>query len=49
MLPSDMRKFGIYVNNGNFSIDLGGFNEKFIAKGKEREGYGIHWYPLLSP
>jgi hypothetical protein len=49
VLPEKQRIFGMYVNNNNFSISLGGIDDTLIAKGEEKEGYGIHWYPLIEP
>lgn len=48
-MPEKQRIFGMYVNNNNFSISLGGIDDTLIAKGEEKEGYGIHWYPLIEP
>jgi hypothetical protein len=48
MLPTNNLVFGMYVDNGNYSISLGGVDEALIAKGSKREGYGIHWYPLVE-
>jgi hypothetical protein len=26
-------------------VEIGGFDDYYIAKGDENDGYGTHWYP----
>lgn len=27
---------------------LGGYNQKLVANGTSREGYGIHWFEMID-
>ena len=40
--------FSIYLNEPQGSITLGSYDKTLVAHGTEKEGYGIHWFDVVT-
>ena len=38
--------FSLFMKNDTFDLLFDGYDKKYIAAGKDSEGYGIHWFDV---